>query len=62
MLAKEVSDPRYGSYFVFFTGRVRRADLKVQKSPVLKTKLCSGTDVMIFEIFSPKNSAKNWRF
>jgi hypothetical protein len=22
----------------------------------------SGTDVMILKIFSPKNSAKNWRF
>jgi hypothetical protein len=22
----------------------------------------SGTDVMIFKIFSPKKSAKNWRF
>jgi hypothetical protein len=24
--------------------------------------LVSGTDVMIFKIFSPKNLAKNWRF
>jgi hypothetical protein len=22
----------------------------------------SGTDVMVFKIFSPKNLAKNWRF
>jgi hypothetical protein len=26
------------------------------------TDLFPGTDVMIFKIFSPKNSAKTWRF
>ena len=28
MLAREVASPRYGSYFIFFTNRVKRADLK----------------------------------
>ena len=28
LLAREVASPRYGSYFIFFTNRVKRADLK----------------------------------
>lgn len=28
MLCKEISDPRFGTYFVNFTNRVRRSDLK----------------------------------
>lgn len=29
MLAKELAWPRYGSYYVFFTNRIQRADLKL---------------------------------
>ena len=28
LLGREVASPRYGSYYVFFTNRVKRADLK----------------------------------
>jgi len=28
LLAREVASPRYGSYYIFFTNRVKRADLK----------------------------------
>lgn len=28
LLAKEVASPRYGSYHIFFTNKVKRADLK----------------------------------
>ena len=28
LLSREISDPRFGSYFVYFTNRVRRSDLK----------------------------------
>jgi hypothetical protein len=40
-----------------------RMRFRVKNSPKIAEMLAQpGTDVMIFLIFSPKNSAKKWRF
>jgi hypothetical protein len=52
-----VSKPRYklGTKLDMLGGPYERND-------VAPRFVCTGTDVMIFKIFSPKNLAKNWRF
>jgi hypothetical protein len=42
--------------------RIFTQSARKKLSPKLAKNAKSGTDVKIFKIFSPKKSAKNWRF
>jgi hypothetical protein len=44
------------------TQNVETSGLEALAELSIQNKIGSGTDVMIYKIFSPKNRRKNWRF
>ena len=53
LLSKEITSPRYGSYYIFFTNKVKRADLKTlaenDSSEVVKDIREVPSDFLVFE-------------
>ena len=70
LLSREISTPRYGSYYIFFTNRVKRADLKslaeADGNEVVQDLKEIPSDFLVFEshVFATKipSPVKNLRW
>jgi len=70
LLAREIASPRYGSYFIFFTNRIKRADLKTlaeaDGNEVVQDLKEIPSDFLVFEshVFATKipSPVKNLRW